>query len=116
MKVSKFVLAAIVVILASANFTFANTSGIAHAAQSNLRDQIEHKIGYPELAKKLQVEGDVNIRFTINSDNRIEVVGITGDDAALIKEVNTALSGQRVETDSAMIGKNYVLKIEFKRV
>jgi len=53
---------------------------------NNLRNHIIRNFRYPEIAKKEQLEGTVNIEFIINARGKVEVIEVEGGHRYLQRE------------------------------
>ena len=101
----------------SISFTMAsNPSGSALAAQKKLTKQIENHVDYPEFAKSLSIEGEVNVKFKVGEDGRLEITNVAGADEALVREVEKNLEGATIVTDPNLSGQHFSINIEFRLV
>jgi len=97
-------------------FTLTITFGYAKDPQLTLQQEINSHIKFPESAIEKQIEGAVFVEFTVKKDGQIEVLNCFSMQGELQSYIFQELSTIKVDPDEDLVGKNFLMRFDFKFV
>lgn len=94
------------------------TAGISRAADvvPDIREQIMKQVKYPTSLSEKLVQGTVYVEFLVKDDGSLEVINCFSKIGELQNYIFKTLSDIRVEASVNEVGKNMVMRFDFKLV
>ena len=64
---------------------------------------------------EIEEEAIVDVLFTVNSDDELVILNVKTNDSDIKEYIKSTLNSLKVEDANLYVGKNYSIKINFKR-
>ena len=91
-------------------FTFANK---CCEQEFQLANKIKSMVQVDKIITAMQLKGEANVWVTINEDKTLHVERVEAGDFINSFYIKKTLEGAKVQIDASMIGKTYVVVVEF---
>ena len=101
----------IISLLAVTSMTYA-----VNPAPSDISIQIKKFTSFPKTLLNRSLSGEATVYFTINSDNKIEVLNVVGKDAKVNLHTTQHMQGKEIAVSDNFKNVEYFVKIRYELI
>lgn len=82
--------------------------------QTQIKQQIEEKVCYPEFGRDLGVDEKVEVSFFVNDKGKVEVMEVDSETETMDSYVRELLDGSLLEITDRFTDRLYRIELDFK--